>query len=439
VTGICQVERTMVDSRFIDSCLRDLTGSWSKLVTGETSFLLIVCTRVSDIPSIIPRTMESQQNFNTSNSNAGKPLESPGGGISAEFRSSRGRVCGHEDEATLSLADLRKGSVPLGYPNELNYSSQLGANDFSRAPGEPLLNRRGRGILSTSMSGTGSREQERYGMGRQSDKLPNALQLGLGLIQHPQTPDYPTAITYNIPRSGSGEVTIQPSSGLQSHQVGHNHGAFTAPSSSLIMKNELTKDMASRQGMQSMQTNSFFGPSPSQTVDVQLPSWLQSNPRNSNGGFDRSPTASSESTLKMQSIDNYGAPPPSAADQPNANDYYKTSASPHYGNGLDAYSANLNPPSWLPISVPPGQLNSRRPDSHQPVGQSLITSYGNTSSYNAPLHLQPNIPVLNGGSRPFVPSHVHYSITPVNQNSPGGEAFEDFTKGVYYPDFQSVN
>ena len=170
----------MADSSFLDSCSRDLTGSWSRLVTGKTTISLIVCTEVSDMDNI-RKAFERHENINISKSSADLPLELPGNGASTQRGHPQGSAHGDEQgitppegQETPSIADLVRGSTVLRRSNEPDESSQSGANDFARAPGAQRSNQRPRRLLDTPGSRTVSTDCKPWETGRQVYQPPNA-------------------------------------------------------------------------------------------------------------------------------------------------------------------------------------------------------------------------------------------------------------------------
>jgi hypothetical protein len=446
VSGICQMDRTMADSSFLDSCLRDLTGSWSKLVTGKTTISLIVCTEVSDMDNI-RKAFERHENINISKSSAGLPLELPGSGASTQRGHPQGSAHGDEQgttppegQETPSIADLVRESTVLRHSNEPDKSSQSGANDFARAPGAQLPNQRPRRLLDTPGNRTVSIECKPWGTDRQVNQPPNALQLGMGPIQHPQTPGYLAAATSIASRSGRRGGIIQPPPGFQSFPARDNPGGFTDPSRNFPTRNSATNEMVSGEGMHGMQTNDLFETSPTGTGAFQFASGFRSHPPNAYGGSVMSHTTLSQNAWDPQfnrfsdaSLLGIGTPPGLPDHQPYANGHFGTPTTPHYGNGQDALAANLNQQFGSAIDAPTDLLNGYQHNPHQPFGQLPIGQYTNGSSYNLPPHLQPHIPALDGGVRPIAPSHLNHSVAPADQDSTNEEALKDLMRGVYHP------
>jgi hypothetical protein len=434
----------MADSSFLDSCSRDLTGSWSKRVTGKTTISLIVCTEVSDMDNI-RKAFERHGNINISKSSADLPLELPGSGASTQRGHPQGPAHGGEQgtappegQETPSIADLVRGSTVLRRSNEPDESSQSGANDFARAPGAQRPSQRPRRLLDTPGSRTVSIECKPWETGRQVNQPPNVLQPGMGPIQHPQTPGHLATAASSASRSGMRGGIIQPPLGFQSFPAGNNSAGFTDPPRNFPTRHSATNEMVSGEGMHGMQTNDLFGTSPAGMGVFQFASGFQSHPPSAYGHSVMSHTTLSQNAWGSQfnrfsdtSPLGIGTPPGLTGHQPYANGHFSTPTTPHYGNGQDALAANMNQHFGPAVDAPAGLLNGYQHDPHQPFGQLPIGRYTNGSSYNPPPHLQPHIPALGGGVRPIAPSHLNHSVAPADQDSTNEGALKDSMRGVY--------
>jgi hypothetical protein len=444
VSCISQMERTMADSSFLNSCSRDLAGSWSKLVTGKTTISLIVFRQVSDMDPhrqsfFSQATIESffsQENINTTNSLGGFAPDSPQGVTSAGPRplqnvahrggglqhrggrfqhgGSRGRGLQRGGGFSQNNAS-RGGGFQRGGGRFQNSASrgrglQAEGGSFQNASSRGLGLHRGSGSSQIDTSRDGGLQRE--GRSSQNDDSRGSARRYRWLYEIPlkttssRSPER-TATSFSAGPSREGleefirESEADGASPLDVNTFSRAPGAPLPRAPRRGIPDPPRNRTPSRENASlrtGIQSNERFEVSQSRVGPLQHPPVRQSSGANSiyreflDHSRSRIPSGqyvsfeksmqSNESPMASQS--RVGIPPGPPANQPYANGQYGTPTNPPYENNLASYAGAMNQKLGLPLNTSSGPWNGYQTGPPQSFWLPQMASYNSAYPYNAP-------------------------------------------------------